>query len=213
MSAPRKTYFDPKNPPIPRLDGEHLVIPFPALQGLLRALLSRWNIDDDEKKRMENQLIMAACSLADPRCLKMCEEDKDPVQEKSIQRVADHFIKTIRDPGKSCPTWLLQVQAQAIDQLLEKSIYSKLKDARNPASVSQLLREHLPPVQERVFVSSSFHCRKNKPHPCTLPPDDTLSKWGRISQPSRLRNTIIAYYHGQSPDYLKQVLAGRTDQF
>ena len=211
MPRPPKRYLDPENSSAsPLLWNGHPVIPVPALRGLVRALLSKWNYTVVERARLEQVLFPIALSLCDTRLVKRCEDDGTPNKEDSITRTAEYIALGLVHALQPCPRTLLQTQAQGVDVLLKKSFFGKLKkSSRNPDHIKLLLQEQLPAIQDSILRSSS--CKSSRPHPSTLPNDETLRSWARRPAPARLRNEILAYYHGfKSPDYVAQLLAGRT---
>ena len=209
MPAPKKRYINPDSPPTPVLHNGHPVIPLPALQGLLRALLSRWKDPANKKVKLEQFLLPTVFSLCDPRLIQRCEEDASPNKLDSVARAAayvEHGIKSILMP---CHPALLQVQAQYIDDLLTP-FFKKVKTVRwNEDNRGMFLCEHLKQCQ--TLLLKSVACSRPHPQASSLPSDEVIRSWGRCATPARLRNAILAHYHGwKSAEYVSQLLAGRT---
>lgn len=211
MPRPKKRYLSTYDPAIGRLHEGYgqFAIPSPALQGFVRALLSQWSVTDAEKDRLEQLLHPIACSLSDSRLVKLSEEDSSPQKKVTVAKTAAHIVEAIERVSRPCPTEILQVQAQGVDELLKRHVLSKIKQNRNTAHIVLVLSEQLPTIQTAILRSSP--CKNSKPHPSSLPDNETLRLWARNPQPAKLRNTILAYYHGiTNRNYLAQLLAGRT---
>lgn len=209
MPAPTKRYINPNNPPTPVLHNGHPVIPLPALQGLLRALLSqKRKVPANKKKVMEEFLLVTVLSLSDPRLIQRCEEDTSPHYQDSVTRAAAYVEHSIKSILKPCHPALLQAHAQLIDDLL-KPFFVKVRTTRNEANRGMILCEHLKQCQ--TLLLKSVACSRPHPQASGLPSDAMIRSWGHCATQAQLRNTIIAYYHGfESAKYVSQLLAGRT---
>ena len=209
MPAPTKRYFNPNNPHTPVLYNGHQVIPLPALQGLLRALISHWKAPANEKIKLEELLLPTVLSFSDPRLIRRCEEDASPHYQASVAHAAAYVEHNIANILKPCHRALLQGHAQFIDDLLDP-FFIKVKTTRNEANRGIILCEYLKQHQTRLLKSVA--CSRPHPQASSLPPDKAICAWGRCATRARLRNTILAYYHGlKSAQYVGQLLAGRTD--
>lgn len=205
MPAPTNRWVDPNNLPQPSTVNGHLIIPFPAVRGLVRALLTQWDISDADRTNLESLVTKVATSLSDPRCIKGCEQDLSDGKIDSINWAALEVTTAIKGLLRPCPTEMLRVQAQGLDSLLEAFPFA-------PTNLNHAvlwLRECFPEIQLRVSRSSV--CNVNRIHPTNLPDDEALYAWAKSESPAALRNKMLAYLHGISSAYLAQLLAGRTN--
>ena len=106
MTAPTKRYFNPNNPHTFLLHNGHPVIPLPALQGLLRALLSHWKCPANEKEKMEQFLLPTVLTLSHPKHIQICEKDESPYYEVSVAGAAA-YVDWLLEGSNRNPSWQL----------------------------------------------------------------------------------------------------------
>ncbi len=209
MPAPRKTWkpsSKESSRPLPDLSPVEALLPntFPkpavpawAIKALLKALLNRDNrkIPPERADRVDLEYIVAYLDA----CHDEIEANDFTIPPGIKERVlADFLRRVLTARPRRHSSDVFKVHSRMVDLFLDKMKWP-LKP-RNDAKYKLSLLQHLP----KIFRALAGHHKCGPQCPANSPTESQIKqKFWMVTSRSRLRETIVSFYHGIAPDSLR----------